>query len=205
MALLDHYLPVFKQVLQMTGNPGQYDDYEQDRQACIVLLEQAIDNARQQDVSESEKDAAHVAVIAWLDETILRSALSWRQRWQGELLQRKYLNITVAGERFFTLLDQLDPLHHQAREIFLFCLQQDFQGQYRLPDDKSALKTVIAEQRRLCLPDAWQTWPNDAAIAPPAPAPTDNLSRGLAPLLMLLAGIVLQYAFLYFFLLHSMS
>ncbi|KJX01429.1 type IV secretion protein DotU [Enterobacter roggenkampii] len=204
MALLDHYLPVFKQILQMTGNPEQYEDYEKSRHDCIVLLEQATDNARQQDVGEEEKEAARVAVIAWLDETILRSDLSWRQSWQGELLQRKYLNITVAGELFFTRLNQLDPLHIQAREIFLFCLQQGFQGQYSSPDDKSALKAVISGQRQLCLPEAWQTWPNDAAIVPIPPAPENNLTRRLAPVLTLFAGIVLQYVFLYFYLLHYM-
>ncbi|CNK96942.1 Uncharacterized protein conserved in bacteria [Yersinia enterocolitica] len=205
MALLDHYLPVFKQVLQMTGNPVQYEDYEQSRQTCAALLEQAIDEGKQQDVSEEEKEAAQVAVIAWLDETVLRSALSWRQRWQGELLQRKYLNITVAGERFFMLLSQLDPLYVQAREVFLFCLQQGFQGQYSSSDDQPALKAVIIEQRHLCLPEAWQTWPNDAEIVPQLTAPADTLTRRLSPMLALFAGIALQYTFLFFFLFHYIS
>ncbi|EMF07038.1 DotU family type IV/VI secretion system protein [Serratia marcescens] len=202
MELLDRYLPVFKQVLQMIGDPSQFDDYEQSRQTCICQLEQATYEAEHLDVSKEEKEAAQVAIIAWLDETVLRSSLSWRQRWQSELLQRKYLKITIAGEHFFTLLNQLEPCHKQARKVFLFCLQQGFQGQYNSPDDQPALQAVIDEQRNLCLPKMWQQWPNDAVIVPGLPAPAVTTTQRQRPLLSMTAGVALLYAVLYFILHH---
>lgn len=202
MELLDRYLPVFKHVLEMFGDPTRFEDYEKSRQTCVFLLEQAIDEAGQLDISEEEKEAARVAVIAWMDETVLCSALPWRQHWQSELLQRKYLNITVAGECFFTLLSQLDPAHEQARTVFLFCLQQGFHGQYSSPDDRHALQAIIVEQRSLCLPDGWQRWPNEAAIVPCAPAPIGTMTQRLRPLLTWTVSITLLYAILYSFL-HS--
>ena len=204
MQLLDFYLPVFKQILQMTVDPALFDNYQQSRQTCINLLDLSILEASQQNICEEEKEAAQLAVIAWLDETVLRSMLSWRQYWQRELLQRKYLNITVAGEHFFTRLNQLEPTHVQARQVFLFCLQQGFQGQYSSPDDQRALEEVIAEQRRLCLPTAWQTWPNEAAIVPARFISAGTMTQRLHPLICTAIGILLLYTTLYFFLYYYM-
>lgn len=205
ISLLDCYLPVFKQVLRMTGEPETFTDYAECRQGCIGRLEQAIHDTDRLDTCDDEKMAARVAVIAWLDETVLRSTLPWRRRWQSELLQRKYLDLTVAGERFFTLLAQLDPAHKQAREVFLFCLQQGFHGQYSTADSQPALQSVIAEQRSLCLPEAWQTWPNDAELVPDQVVPTGMISQRLRALLTMTASVVSLYAILFFLLYHYVS
>ncbi|WP_237932244.1 DotU family type IV/VI secretion system protein [Buttiauxella sp. S19-1] len=202
MSLLDCYLPVFKQVLKIIGTPSQFDDYQLTRHDCIQLLDLSIKTAGELDISEKEKEAARAAVIAWLDETVLRSELIWRHHWQGELLQRKYLNITIAGEHFFTLLNQLDPLDEQARLVFLFCLQQGFQGQYSSPDEQPALREVICEQRRFCLPEEWLTWPNEALIVPKPPASMGTMTQRLRPLLTMSVSVALLYTIIYFSLYH---
>ncbi|NIF32453.1 DotU family type IV/VI secretion system protein [Enterobacter sp. Cy-643] len=200
MTLLDIYLPIFKTVLQIKSTPSAFEDYEHSRQLCIDLLEQATCESAQHDVSEEEKEAARVAVIAWLDETILRSSLPWRQRWQKELLQRKYLNITTAGEFFFTVLEQLSPQYRQARKVFLFCLQQGFQGQLGSVDDPLPLQSVIAEQRSLCLPEAWQNWPNDAPLVSIRTPTKEAMTQNLRPLLSLTVCVGLLYVALFIFL-----
>ncbi|MFX2610786.1 DotU family type IV/VI secretion system protein [Enterobacter mori] len=200
--LLDCYLPVFKQVTRLISAPVDATGYEEDRQACIELLEQAIHHASLLDLGEEEKDVARFAVIAWLDETILCSGLPWRHLWQSELLQRKYLNTTVAGERFFTCLEQMDPASEQARQVFLFCLQNGFHGQYSAPEDNSALLEVINSQRQLCLPQAWRYWPNDTSVTSPATELPGTLSLRKSPLLIMTAGLLVLYGSL-FFLLHN--
>lgn len=202
MTLLDCYLPVFKLILTIVGNPAQFDEYDTSRQACITRLERAIELAGEQDACEEQKTLAQTAVIAWVDETLLRSSLPWRLHWQSELLQRKYLNITIGGERFFTLLSNLEPTFEQARMVFLFCLQQGFRGQYTTADDEIALQEVITSQRKLCLPDTWQTWPNDAAITPDTAHKTSTMSIHRHPLLNLSAATLLMYGALYLFLHH---
>lgn len=202
MTLLDCYLPVFKQVLSMTASPTLFEDYDKSRHDCIAMLDGAMQTAGEQDTCEDEKTLAYTAVIAWIDEMLLRSPLPWRLRWQSEPLQRKYLNMTVGGERFFTLLAQLDPLFEQARTVFLFCLQQGFRGQYSTADDEAALQDVIAEQRQLCLPDVWQTWPNDAAITPVTIHDASTMSIHRHPLLSISAAVLLLYGALYLFLNH---
>ncbi|PIJ48251.1 type IV secretion protein DotU [Erwinia sp. OLTSP20] len=198
MTLLDSYIPVFKQVIQITGDPQRFSEYEASRQTCITLFEQASESASKLPVSKAEISAASMAVIAWLDEMILCSTLPWRKRWQGEPLQRKFLNTTLAGEKFFTLMAQLDPPHHQAREVFLFCLQQGFHGQYATLEDRPALQALIEEQRRLCLPEAWLYWPNEALIIPELPVPVQSVTQRLRPILTMLFAVVVTYAALYF-------
>ncbi|MCX9039109.1 DotU family type IV/VI secretion system protein [Citrobacter portucalensis] len=202
MSLLDSYLPVFKIVLQMISEPTLFIEYDDCRQECIVRLDQAIYNAKIQDASEAEKEAARTAVIAWLDETILLSTLPWRQRWQSESFQRKYLNTTVAGEFFFTLLEQLEPAHEQARAVFLFCLQLGFLGQYSTQEDKTTLMNIIVEQRRLCLPEEWLEWPNHAAITPISALIPATQSLYSLPLLSIVATTMLIYGILYIYLHH---
>lgn len=205
MTLLDCYLPVFKIVLQMTDDPVSFSDYVNSRHKCITVLEQSMSNAKEHYVNETEKDAVRTAVIAWTDETIMRSDLPWRQLWQSELLQRKYLNITVAGERFFTLLGQLETEHNQARSVFLFCLQQGFCGQYSTPDDQPALLEVIVQQRSLCLPDSWRSWPNEAVITPVTQVFSESRLLHHRPLLFLSVAIMLMYLSIFVFLLHYVS
>lgn len=204
MTLLDCYLPVFKQVLGMIGNPTLFGEYDTSRHTCIAGLEWAMELAGEQDVCDEEKTLTCTAVIAWIDETLLRSSLPWRLRWQSEPLQRKYLNISVAGERFFTLLVNLNPVFEQARTVFLFCLLQGFRGKYITADDEKSLQEVIADQRRICLPDAWQSWPNDAAITPDIAHKISTFSIHRSPLPGLSAAVLLLYGALYLFLHHYM-
>ncbi|WP_336708361.1 MULTISPECIES: DotU family type IV/VI secretion system protein [unclassified Cedecea] len=203
MQLLDSYLPVFKQVLHITGG-NELTDYEQSRQLCIKLFEKAEQDAALQDTCGDEKEAARIAVIAWLDEAILSSDIPWRHHWRSELLQRKYLNITTAGELFFTQLEKLNPAYGQARKVFLFCLQQGFQGQYSTSEDKQPLHIVIEEQRKLCLPEKWQKWPNEAEIMPERMPKSTSISQRLRPLLLAALGVFLLYSIL-FFALYDMS
>ncbi|ATF93815.1 DotU family type IV/VI secretion system protein [Cedecea neteri] len=203
MQLLDSYLPVFKQVLHITGGED-LTDYEPSRQLCITLFEKAEQEAALQDASADEKEAARIAVIAWLDEAILSSELPWRHHWRSELLQRKYLNITTAGELFFIQLEKLNPAYDEARKVFLFCLQQGFQGQYSTSEDKQPLHTVIEAQRTICLPEQWQKWPNEAEIMPERIPKSTSMSQRLRPLLLAALGVSLLYSIL-FFALYNMS
>ncbi|EAY3718182.1 DotU family type IV/VI secretion system protein [Salmonella enterica] len=195
--LIDCYLPVFKLVIQITSDPTSFTDYKSTRGSCISSLELAGNYAEYTDTCDTEKFAARFAVIAWMDEIILRSSLSWRQNWQSELLQRKYLDITTAGERFFTDLDELSPEHVQARKVFLFCLQNGFRGRYITSDSRSELLAVIENLRRLVLPEEWLWWPNETAVTPFCTRQFIITSRSRHPFLLTLLIIAFMYAFLF--------
>lgn len=166
MRLLDCYLPIFKLAAEFTVHPEQSADYDDFRQQCVTSLEQAVQAAEHQDISDHERDMAFLAIVVWLDETVLCSSTPHRQRWRAELLQRDYFQTSVGGELFFNYLNQLKEEHQQARLVFLFCLQSGFHGKYSTQQDSSALAQLIEQQRQLCLPESWQTWPNNAEITP---------------------------------------
>lgn len=166
MKLLDCYLPVFKLAAQFAHQPELFADYDTFRALCLSRLEEAVQEAEYHDISDFERDQAFFAVVVWLDETILCSAQPFVQSWRYDLLQRKYFQTSIGGEMFFVRLDDLKEEHQQARCVFLFCLQNGFHGKYSAVQDSHALTVLIDQQRQLCLPQDWQSWPNDAPLTP---------------------------------------
>lgn len=161
MSLLEHYLPIFRQILLIVGQPEEFKEYQPTRQHCIALYESANLQIQQMEIEKQQKLAAELAMVAWIDEQILSSTLAWRSVWQSEPLQLLYFNITIAGERVFEVMQQLAPTANEAREVFLFCLQHGFHGQFSTLDSQHKLQETIQEQRSYCLPESWQPWPND--------------------------------------------
>jgi type VI secretion system protein ImpK len=166
MKLLDCYLPVFKLAAQLAHEPPLYADYDIFRALSLNRLEEAVQEAEHYDITDVERDQAFFAVVVWLDETVLCSAQPFAQSWRSDLLQRKYFQTSIGGELFFDRLNHLKKEHQQARRVFLFCLQNGFNGKYSAVQDRQALTVLVEEQRQLCLPQDWQQWPNDAPLTP---------------------------------------
>jgi type VI secretion system protein ImpK len=152
-------------VARLEYHTEDFSDYHHFHQKCIRSIEQAVQDALQLELSDRERDDALFAVVVWLDERILSSALRESQRWRTNLMQRRYFQTTVGGNEFFNRLNKLEEEHQQARSVYLFCLQCGFHGKYGT-QDADDLATVIEQQRKRCLPKNWQEWPNNEAITP---------------------------------------
>ncbi|EDQ2876749.1 DotU family type IV/VI secretion system protein [Salmonella enterica subsp. enterica] len=202
MALIDCYMPVFVKVLEVTSKPEIYFDYEQTRLCIISQLEKATLAACLDDIYEEERLSARFAVIVWVDEAIMCSTLSWRKSWKKELLQREYLNTTIGGELFFSKLSGLLSNYIQAREVFLFCLQNGFHGRYSASSEYSELQNIILQQRRLCLPEKWHVWPNNAIITPGNTKRKDARKLKLSPVFFMTLALLLLYVALFIILLY---
>lgn len=73
------------------------------------------------------------AFCAAVDETVLRSDLQIRTEWQRQPLQLQYFGDQLAGERFFTTLENTrreGAARIQVLEVFHMCLLMGFQGKY---------------------------------------------------------------------------
>lgn len=167
MKLLNNYLPVFKFIIRSTLQPDPAMDYDDFRQKCIACLEKAVTNAERTGCSDRECDDAFLAVVVWLDEFIIRSTLSYKIRWLGELLQHRYFQIATGGTAFFEHLNRIPDGQKSARYVYLFCLRQGFQGQFA-GQNAARLNQIIQRQQRICLPESWTSWPNDAVLIPSA-------------------------------------
>lgn len=81
------------------------------------------------DLPPDELQAARFGLVAWIDETIVRSSWPGRDDWILNLLQTQLFGTNRAGNEFYDHLEALRPEMVRAREIFFLCLALGFEGQ----------------------------------------------------------------------------
>ncbi len=120
--------------------------YEQVRGDITRLLEQAM--ARRQGMVEQEYQEAAFAVVAWIDETIMKLS-SWEHvdRWIRAPLQVEYYQRQNAGEELFERLRKLRSDQKEIREIYYLALGLGFTGRYSSGvEDERTLAQIRHEQ-----------------------------------------------------------
>src|SRR3954470_3436649 len=97
-----------------------------------TLLEDMDRRGTELGLAKRDLDDAKYAIVAFLDEQLLRAPWSGRQEWMLEPLQLIYFNENTAGEGFFTRLEALehDPSRVHVLEIYFLCLALGFMGKY---------------------------------------------------------------------------
>lgn len=104
------------------------------RQEITRLLKEEEVLVRRHEIAPKDYEDARFAVIAWLDEAMLRATDGKNpdcyQQWQRAPLQAELCNTTNAGEEFFTRLEKLRPNQKELSEIFHLCLCLGFRGQF---------------------------------------------------------------------------
>lgn len=104
-----------------------------------LFLSQLDKNARLFGKSTEAVAQARYAFCALLDEIILSSDLAIREEWERMPLQLRLFGEHLAGEGFFTRLEQLrlDPAaNFEPLEVFYTCLLLGFQGRYLLEGEE---------------------------------------------------------------------
>ncbi len=103
------------------------------------FLAQLDRNARNFGKSMDAVGQARYAFCALLDEIVLSSDIGLRQEWESMPLQLRLFGEHLAGEGFFSRLEQLrlDPAANiEALEVFYTCLLLGFQGRYLLEGEE---------------------------------------------------------------------
>jgi type VI secretion system protein ImpK len=132
--LLDLMYDGFYALFMLKNGSGPQDDAAFARK-MTQFLDDFGRNARKQNASPDDVDAAKYAFCAAVDEIILRSPFSIRDAWERRPLQLQLFGDQLAGEHFFERLEQLrarGSAHLQALEVFHMCLLLGFQGRYIL-------------------------------------------------------------------------
>ncbi|HEU4622850.1 MAG TPA: type IVB secretion system protein IcmH/DotU [Burkholderiaceae bacterium] len=91
--------------------------------------------ARKLGISNEDIFTAKYAFCAMVDESVLSSQFRIRDAWERRPLQLALFGDQLAGENFFTKLEELrlkGAAHVQALEVFYVCLLMGFQGKYLL-------------------------------------------------------------------------
>ena len=114
------------------------------RNQLLLLLDRFAKAPEAADVRADELEEARFALVAWLDEVILRSDWPGRDEWAAEPLQLRLYKTNRAGNEFYEHLRRLRPEHTRAREVYLLVLSLGFEGQYH--DQQAERRALIKLQ-----------------------------------------------------------
>jgi type VI secretion system protein ImpK len=111
------------------------------RESAVRALQDFETEGRAAGVSDEQLRAAHYALCAALDDTVLATPWGQASSWATRSLSSTFHQDVRSGERFFDLLSgmQKEPGRYlQALEICYFCLALGLRGRYRLDSRGSA-------------------------------------------------------------------
>lgn len=137
-----------------------------------VQLDRMLVEGRALGLEEGDLQEACYALVAFIDERVLRSSWPGREEWMKQPLQLLRYRENVAGENFFRRLRALlqAPRRLPAIQAYALCLALGFCGIYQRSADAAALgKFQRAAFRRL------------RAVLPPAELSSPHLERTLGP------------------------
>jgi type VI secretion system protein ImpK len=110
------------------------------RQRLQVALDKMVANGRSTGIAEQDLADMRYAVVAFLDEQILKTNWPGRQEWMNQPLQLVLFNQYTAGEHFFNRLRSLmGEGRVEAVAAYQLCLALGFRGQFGTGADPSAL------------------------------------------------------------------
>ncbi len=119
------------------------------RNRALELRARLEQRGREAGFAAAEIEAADFALIALLDETVLRTRGPARDAWLMKPLQLELYGQTVAGEEFFDRLEKLRRergTRVEALEVYFACLALGFGGRYNLAPEK--LPAILDEVAR---------------------------------------------------------
>ncbi len=128
----------------------QTPDVEALRATLIVRFETVTQRAQDAGIVKADWDRARYALCTLLDETICDTPWGCGV-WARKSLLLHFYGENLGGERFFSLLTQLEEdesrYHDGLAEVFYLCLALGLEGKYRLHEEGQAQLTTI--RRRL--------------------------------------------------------
>jgi type VI secretion system protein ImpK len=143
MRLMDHFIELVIYVAHFKWAADQrqplYDQVKNDIERFIAISKKRV---IQSSTPADDYDKARFAVFAWVDEVILNSNWSHKNRWESEQLQRIYFQTTNASELFFERLNTLGSHQQDVREVYYLCLALGFKGRYCQNSDEDLLDQI---------------------------------------------------------------
>ncbi|HEY6077943.1 MAG TPA: DotU family type IV/VI secretion system protein [Polyangiaceae bacterium] len=157
------------------------------RQRLQTALDNMVGKGRAAGISDNDLADMRYAVVAFLDEQILKSNWPGRNEWMSQPLQLVLFNQHTAGEHFFTRLRALlAEGRTDALAAYQLCLALGFRGQYGSTNDPNALNGFS----QAALQQIARVLPRHEKFGPHA-VPADRAKKtknSNAPLIAFIAG-----------------
>lgn len=142
---------VLTATVRVRARRQQVTDAESFRAQIREALRTAEQHSRQRGYSADEVRLAIFAVVAFLDETVLRSGNPVFSRWPGKPLQEEIFGGNIAGETFFQNLENLlrssdSPNIADLLEVYDLCLLLGYRGRHMVGGggELDSMKRAIA-------------------------------------------------------------
>jgi type VI secretion system protein ImpK len=115
-----------------------------------AFVDRMFTRAAQAGLGRDDVDDIAYAIVALADETVASRSEALGEFWAGHSLQLQYFRESVAGEAFFTRLEQIrkDPRRREVLQVYALALSLGFQGRYRVRGGELELLTLIEEVQR---------------------------------------------------------
>ena len=209
LSLREVFTPLVARLLLFAHSPeASTQTFFAIRQEITSLLKEEEALVRRHEIAPKDYEDARFAIIAWLDETMLkatdRTNPDCYQQWQRAPLQAELCNTTNAGEEFFTRLEKLQPNQKEISEIFHLCLCLGFRGQFYDEEQNYKLLELRRERAQhlpISFPDLLDVEKQKEFVTPqpyevPAP-PQRRLPNTPSSLWSILLASVLTIGFFY--------
>jgi type VI secretion system protein ImpK len=156
MHLIDSFIDtlVFVRSQIKVIDEGQTPDFETLRLGVEKCLTEKSSLHVEGGYQSEHYDLARFAVIAYVDEAVLASGWEHNSLWASDLLQKNYYNTASAGIEFFdrlASLNMIDPVHHDIREVYYYCLSLGFMGRYFDSSDRATLDRIRQDTYQLLM------------------------------------------------------
>jgi type IV/VI secretion system ImpK/VasF family protein len=143
--LREVFTPLIAYMLFFARSPvEQQRPFADLRTAIERLLGDQRTAVKRLDLSLTDYENASFAIVAWLDETVMRCAHDSNTtlfgEWRRSPLQVELFNTANAGEEFFDRLARLTPAQKQVTELYYLALCLGFRGRYY--DDSQAVQLI---------------------------------------------------------------
>jgi type IV/VI secretion system ImpK/VasF family protein len=120
------------------------------RQQLVAALDKMVSRGRRAELPDRDLAEARYALVAFLDEQVLRASWQGRTEWMNRPLQFELYQDNNAGEDFFVRLSALlrggdRPL---AVQVYYLCLALGFEGMYAQNGDRQSLAKFVHAARR---------------------------------------------------------
>ncbi len=135
------------------------------RQRVIAALDKMVADGRTAGLAEGDIAEARYALVAFIDEQILKSTWAGRSEWMNQPLQLLLYREFTAGENFFARMRALLQSQNRpvALEAYYLCLAAGFRGAFgQTGNEQGALGFLEAAKAQLFskLPNPAQPSPN---------------------------------------------
>jgi type VI secretion system protein ImpK len=158
-------------------------------QQLSTHVEQSARSGAKLGFSQRDVDDIRYALAALADEVVLRRGGALRDFWLPRMLQLRFFNENVAGDKFFDRLEELlgDTARIDALKVYFLCLMFGFRGKYHVRGGELDLSD-ITDRVRDALARA-KVLATDSALSPRGPRPYESIADGRRNVLLVWLSI----------------